>query len=115
MFEEQKKVYEDEREQLNNVFYSLVSIVSKDVPPPSESGYEAPNGGPKLGKTKDGRNTGWVDKKGNIWVPVPDDSPLAHGGGHWDVQYPRGGYISRWSCKERTWSKRSIFTVWSKN
>lgn len=42
-------------------------------------------------KTKDGK-VGWKDKNGNIWVPAPTGSPQGHGGGHWDVQSPSGGY-----------------------
>ena len=56
----------------------------------------APKGGPIKGKDKNG-NKGWVDKNGNIWVPVPDGSPQAHGGGHWDVQRPDGkGYVNKY-------------------
>jgi hypothetical protein len=32
---------------------------------------------------------GWPDKKGKIWVPT-GVGPKAHGGPHWDVQYPNG-------------------------
>ncbi len=63
-------------------------------PPTEKDGYLAPKGGPKKGKTKDGK-TGWVDKYGNIWVPAPTGSSAAHGGGHWDVQCWDGkGYIN---------------------
>ncbi len=68
--------------------------VTKDNPPTEKDGYIAPKGGPKKGKTKDGK-TGWVDKYGNIWVPAPSGSPSAHGGGHWDVTRGDGkGYIN---------------------
>ncbi|MDM5182148.1 polymorphic toxin type 37 domain-containing protein, partial [Massilia sp. DJPM01] len=47
--------------------------------------------GPKWGKSPKG--SGWVDDKGNVWVPTgPGD--LAHGGPHWDVQNAGGGYIN---------------------
>ncbi len=66
-------------------------VTSKD-PPTEKDGYIAPKGGPRRGRTNDGKN-GWVDKNGNIWVPVPTGSPAVHGGGHWDVQSPHGkGY-----------------------
>ena len=66
--------------------------VTAGDPPTEKDGYRAPKGGPKKGKTKDGK-TGWVDKNGNIWVPAPTGSPNAHGGGHWDVQRGDGkGY-----------------------
>jgi len=32
---------------------------------------------------------GWPDKKGKVWVPT-GVGPKAHGGPHWDVQYPNG-------------------------
>lgn len=49
-----------------------------------------------MGKNQSGKR-GWVDKNGNIWVPVPDGSPQAHGGGHWDVQRPDGkGYTNKY-------------------
>lgn len=70
--------------------------VTKDTPPTLEDGYLAPKSGPKLGKDQSGKR-GWVDKNGNIWVPVPDGSPQAHGGGHWDVQRPDGkGYTNKY-------------------
>ena len=68
--------------------------VDKKNPPTEKDGYKAPKGGPKRGKTKDGK-IGWVDKYGNVWVPAPTSSPLAHGGGHWDVVSPSGnGYVN---------------------
>ncbi|MBT9137385.1 MAG: tRNA(Glu)-specific nuclease WapA [Firmicutes bacterium] len=56
---------------------------AKESPPP-QSGYEPPKGGPVWDKEK----RGWKDKRGNVWVP----DPSKHGGEHWDVQYPNGGY-----------------------
>ena len=68
--------------------------VNKKDPPTEKDGYKAPKGGPKKGKTKDGKE-GWVDKYGNIWVPAPTGSATAHGGGHWDVQRKDGtGYTN---------------------
>ena len=68
--------------------------VTSGDPPTEKDGYRAPKGGPKKGKTKDGK-TGWVDKNGNIWVPAPSGSSSAHGGGHWDVQRADGnGYAN---------------------
>ncbi len=79
-----------------------ITYVSKDVPPTEADGYIAPRNGPRSGKTADGKR-GWVDKNGNIWVPAPDGSPQAHGGGHWDVERPDGnGYTNRYpGGKER--------------
>ena len=56
--------------------------------PPASSGYVPQKGGPKKGKTKNGK-TGWVDKNGNVWVPDPSN----HGGDHWDVT-GKNGYIN---------------------
>ena len=80
-------------------FDTYIFGVTKDVPPTEEDGYIAPKKGP----TWDGKNHGWKDKNGNIWVPVPDGSRDAHGGGHWDVQDKLGrGYVNRYpGGKER--------------
>ena len=70
--------------------------VDKKTPPTEKDGYVAPKGGPKEGKTKSGER-GWIDKNGNVWVPRPDGTPQAHGGGHWDVNRPDGkGYVNRY-------------------
>ena len=66
-------------------------VVKPGQQPTEKEGYVAPKGGPVKAKTKDGK-VGWKDKNGNIWVPAPTDSPQGHGGGHWDVQSPGGGY-----------------------
>ena len=68
-------------------------VVEPGQQPTEKDGYIAPKGGPKQGKTPDGKK-GWVDRNGNIWVPQPTGSSSAHGGGHWDVQGPDGGYIN---------------------
>jgi RHS repeat-associated protein len=69
------------------------SVVSNDTPPPSSAGYKAPKtkGSVEPTKAPNGQ-IGWPDKSGNVWVPVPAGHPNAHGGEHWDVQYPNGGY-----------------------
>jgi RHS repeat-associated protein len=75
---------------------NTVNAVTKDTPPAKEDGYVAPKGGPVQGKDQNG-NSGWVDKNGNVWVPVPAGSPNAHGGEHWDVQRKGGnGYANRY-------------------
>ena len=61
--------------------------------PTEKEGYIAPKGGAVKGKTNDGK-VGWKDKNGNIWVPAPTGTPQGHGGGHWDVQGPKGGYVN---------------------
>ncbi|NJS14089.1 MAG: hypothetical protein HC788_05080 [Sphingopyxis sp.] len=60
--------------------------------PGAKDGYKPPKGGPRIVKAPNGKK-GWLDNKGNVWVPTgPKGSPGAHGGPHWDVQGPRGGY-----------------------
>lgn len=44
-------------------------------------------------KNPNGPGYGFPDKKGNVWVPT-GPGPNAHGGPHWDVQRPGGGYIN---------------------
>lgn len=52
--------------------------------PPESSGYIPPKSGPKWNADKGG----YVDRYGNVWVKDKSN----HGGEHWDVQYPNGGY-----------------------
>ena len=66
-------------------------VVKPGQQPTDKEKYVPPKVGPVKGKTPDGK-VGWKDKNGNIWIPVPTGSPQAHGGGHWDVQSPKGGY-----------------------
>lgn len=57
--------------------------------PPASSGYVPPKGGPKKGVVPKGKlkgKYGWVDSKGNFWVPDKSD----HGGEHWDVTDKNG-------------------------
>ncbi|GAB3339296.1 RHS repeat-associated core domain-containing protein [Marilutibacter aestuarii] len=62
--------------------------------PGTDDGYECPkNWDGKKVKSPNGRGYGWPDKKGNVWVPTGPGSG-AHGGPHWDVQRPGGGYIN---------------------
>ena len=49
-----------------------------------------PKKGERWGKAPNGK-WGWVDKKGNVWCPSGPGGE-AHGGPHWDVQKPGGGY-----------------------
>ena len=58
--------------------------------PTKEDGYRPPKNwdGKKTRHSKTGQ-IGWPDENGNIWVPTGPGSK-AHGGPHWDVQYPNG-------------------------
>ncbi|WP_414833990.1 polymorphic toxin type 37 domain-containing protein [Afifella sp. YEN Y35] len=62
--------------------------------PTEEDGFKPPKNwnGQKV-KSPNGRGYGWPDKSGNVWVPT-GPGPAAHGGPHWDVQRPGGGYIN---------------------
>ena len=61
----------------------------------TEGFCEPKPGKPQWGKNPNGSGGGWVDADGNVWVPTGPDSGStgdAHGGPHWDVQRPGGGY-----------------------
>ncbi|PUZ29882.1 hypothetical protein DCC81_08035 [Chitinophaga parva] len=53
----------------------------KDNPPDEKYGYKAPKSGAR--KVRTSRGMGWIDKKGDVWVP--DDHKGTHAP-HWDVQ-----------------------------
>ncbi len=59
--------------------------------PGANEGFKDPKTGPQWGKARNGKY-GWVDAKGNVWVPTGQSPSLAHGGPHWDVQLDGGGY-----------------------
>jgi uncharacterized protein RhaS with RHS repeats len=63
---------------------------------PGESeGFCEPKSGDKWVRNPNGRGFGWEHKDGSVWVPTGPDSQStgnAHGGAHWDVQLPGGGY-----------------------
>ncbi len=59
--------------------------------PGEREGFKDPKTGPKWGRAPNGKK-GWVDSKGNVWVPTGQAPGIAHGGPHWDVQMPDGGY-----------------------
>jgi len=56
-------------------------------------GFKDPKSGEQWVKNPNGRGSGWLDDKGNVWVPTGQGGS-AHGGPHWDVQTPGGGYIN---------------------
>jgi hypothetical protein len=83
----------EETEEMREASLNVMRAVSKKEPPPEGVGYVPPKG---KGKTKPVKapngQMGWPDTDGNVWVPIPEEHPLAHGGEHWDVNYPNGGY-----------------------
>jgi RHS repeat-associated protein len=62
--------------------------------PGEAEGYKPPKkwDGEKV-RSPNGRGYGWPDSKGNVWIPTGPGAG-AHGGPHWDVQKPGGGYIN---------------------
>ena len=63
---------------------------------PSEAdGFKPPKGGdnwvPNPNPGKGGSSWGWEDAKGDVWCPTGQGG-TSHGGPHWDVQTPGGGY-----------------------
>jgi hypothetical protein len=60
--------------------------------PTENDGYIPPkNWNGKKVKNPNGSGAGWLDSKGNVWIPT---GVKGHGGSHWDVQFPGGGYIN---------------------
>lgn len=58
-------------------------------------GFKDPKGGdswvPNPNPGKGGAGYGWQDANGDVWCPTGQGG-TAHGGPHWDVQTPGGGY-----------------------
>jgi hypothetical protein len=59
--------------------------------PTAEDGFKPQKNSDDKKTNKDGQ-WGWTDRKGNHWVPTNPGN--AHGGPHWDVQKPGGGYVN---------------------
>ncbi|WP_284269194.1 RHS repeat-associated core domain-containing protein [Bradyrhizobium iriomotense] len=56
---------------------------------PKDGETWVPNPNPGQGGSK----YGWQDNKGRVWCPT-GPARRAHGGPHWDVQLPGGGYVN---------------------
>ena len=69
--------------------------------PGKAEGFRDPKGGERWVKNPNGKGYGWLDDKGRVWVPTgPAGSNgfgpgEAHGGAHWDIQSPGGGYVEK--------------------
>jgi len=63
--------------------------------PGEAEGFRDPKGGenwvPNPNPRNGGSSHGWEDDKGRVWCPTGQGG-RAHGGPHWDVQKPGGGY-----------------------
>lgn len=58
---------------------------------PGESeGFKDPKGGDNWVPNPNGKGNGWQADDGAVWCPTGQGGS-AHGGPHWDVQYPGGG------------------------
>ncbi|WP_368737416.1 polymorphic toxin type 37 domain-containing protein [Parazoarcus communis] len=59
--------------------------------PGADEGFVDPKGGDNWVPNPNGKGWGWEDSKGDVWCPTGQGGS-AHGGPHWDVQTPGGGY-----------------------
>ena len=59
--------------------------------PGAAEGFRDPKVGENWVPNPNGSGSGWQDADGNVWVPTGLGG-RAHGGPHWDVQSPGGGY-----------------------
>lgn len=63
--------------------------------PTEADGFQSPKGGdnwvPNPNPRPGSSGYGWQDSKGDVWCPTGQGGN-AHGGPHWDVQTPGGGY-----------------------
>ncbi|MDA8449581.1 polymorphic toxin type 37 domain-containing protein [Acidovorax sp. GBBC 3332] len=65
--------------------------------PGSAEGFKDPKGGESWVRNPNGRGYGWQGADGGVWCPTGPDSGStgdAHGGPHWDVEYPGGRYTN---------------------
>jgi len=73
--------------------------------PTAADGYVPPKGGAgsrgEMVKNPNGPGRGYLDDKGNVWVPTgtagapgTGTTGPAHGGPHWDVESPGGGHTN---------------------
>lgn len=72
------------------------AVFSEKAPgqPTEGDGYKPPKrwDGKKV-RSPNGKDYGYPDKDGNVWIPIGTGGE-AHGGPHWDVQKPGGGYMN---------------------
>jgi hypothetical protein len=75
-------------EELKNASERMYAEKSPGKPTEKDGFKPDKKQGDKLVKNPNGQGKGWLDEKGEVWVPTGDN---AHGGPHWDVQNPRTG------------------------
>ena len=59
--------------------------------PPNHPDYKVPKGGDRKVKNPNGRGNGWVDRKGDVWIPTDHKGTHAP---HWDRQHPDGSHTN---------------------
>ena len=64
-----------------------VPDMKKNPPNTWVPGYVPPKSGPRWTHSPGGKDKGWIDRKGDVWVP--DDHNGTHAP-HWDVQWKNG-------------------------
>jgi len=75
----------------DDINHGAVQIRAPGVPT-ADDGFTPPkNWNGELVRNPNGPGVGYPDRKGRVWVPT-GTGPTAHGGPHWDVQTPGGGY-----------------------
>ena len=75
-------------EELKNTSERMYAEKSPGKPTEKDGFKPDKKQGDKLVKNPNGQGKGWLDEKGEVWVPTGND---AHGGPHWDVQNARTG------------------------
>jgi hypothetical protein len=62
--------------------------------PGAAEGFKDPKAGEDWVKNPNGQGWGWASDAGPVWCPTGLRPGLAHGGPHWDVQFPGGGHVN---------------------
>lgn len=80
---------------IQHLYFLSGNLDAADAPgqPTAADGYTPPKkwDGKKVKDPNRSYGAGWPDEKGDVWVPTGPGGD-AHGGPHWDVQTPGGGY-----------------------
>lgn len=62
--------------------------------PSASDGFEPGKNGAEWVPNPNGKGYGWRDKGGRVWCPTGPRPGAAHGGPHWDVQFPNGDHTN---------------------
>jgi hypothetical protein len=90
------------RPRLSDLFPNWLQSDQKDAGnDPKAPGMPTPGDGFEPGKdggawvpNPNGSGYGWRDKRGRVWCPTGPRPDKAHGGPHWDVQFPNGDHTN---------------------